>query len=395
MLLQGFFQNVHAFIKVSLGLHLPVDGGNERRKLLPLLLFNVVLERLKERVVWILRQVGFAGGERLAEVSVAEMLLGLDIRGVHRVMFGADLVVKALVGGATLRSRSIGGAPVQFQDHRQLAECAADVSLLPRFHRRAVNLGLLLAQLVVFVLSAINLRNELQRSAFFRPELQHVLQSFTRVRIGVIIHVLARQPVPVLDLLLAAAVFYLALQRQCLSVVGLHLKYVLKLLQCQRILGLFEAGFGCFHQLCNRLAPYGSVERLSQGADRTVNMSFRFQFAENLPGKLVVSRFERFGGALQTRTRTRRIKELDLLVAQRFVEDLTELACACVTVPGLLRHTLVHHAPNGLAYRRIDLRSRRWDLFADGFDNLVCPGPLERLPAGERLVAHHTQRKYV
>jgi len=258
-----------------------------------------------------------------------------------------------------------------------------------------VNLHFFLAQLVVFVLFAIHLSDKLQRPAFLGPKLQHILQGFAGVRVGMIVHVLARQAIPILDLLFAPPVFDLALQRQRLRIVGLHLQYVLQLLQRQRVFRLFEAGLGCFHKLRNRFAPHGSVELMTQRTDRGVDVAFRLQFAKNFSGKLVVTGFQRLGGALHPRSGTSGVEEFDGLVPQRFVKHFTKLPRAGETVPRMLGHALVHHAANGLAYRRVDLRSRRWNLFADSFDNLVCPGALERLPAGERFVAHHTQRKNV
>jgi len=104
ILLQGFFQNVHFLVEIGLSFHLPVDGSNERRKLLPLLFFNVILERLKKRVIGILSEVTLAGSQRLVEVAIPQIFLRLDICGVHRIMFGTDFVVKTLVGATTLWS---------------------------------------------------------------------------------------------------------------------------------------------------------------------------------------------------------------------------------------------------------------------------------------------------
>src|SRR6266536_3975403 len=50
MLLQGLTKNTDAFIKVRLRFNLTIDLRNQRRQILPLLLFDVIAESLKNRI---------------------------------------------------------------------------------------------------------------------------------------------------------------------------------------------------------------------------------------------------------------------------------------------------------------------------------------------------------
>ena len=66
-------------------------------KFLPLLFLDVVLESLKDGIARILCKIGLATFASLAEVVLSEEPARLGIRGVHRVVFGTDLVVKRLI----------------------------------------------------------------------------------------------------------------------------------------------------------------------------------------------------------------------------------------------------------------------------------------------------------
>ena len=101
-----------------------------------------------------------------------------------------------------------------------------------------------LTKLLVVLLLAIHFRQQLQGARFLGPKLQHILQGFARMRIGMIVDVLPRQAIPVFNLLFAAPVLDLALHRERDGVVGLDLQRLLQFLQCQRILLFFETGPG-------------------------------------------------------------------------------------------------------------------------------------------------------
>ena len=130
-----------------------------------------------------------------------------------------------------------------------------------------MDLFFFLTKLLVFLFLAIDLRQQLQGARFLGPQLQHILQRLARVRIGMIVDVLPRQPVPVFDLLLAAPVLDLALQRQSGGVVGLDLQRFLQFLQGQRIFLFFKTGAGRIQQLGERLAADGIVELAAKRAE--------------------------------------------------------------------------------------------------------------------------------
>src|SRR5271155_3892770 len=98
----------------------------------------------------------------------------------------------------------------------------------------------LLAKFLVFLLLAVDFRQQLQRTHFFGPELENILQSFTSVGVGMIVDVLAREAIPVVDLALAAPVFNAALQGQRGGVVGLDLQRLLQLLESERVFLFFK-----------------------------------------------------------------------------------------------------------------------------------------------------------
>ena len=114
---------------------LPVDGGDQSRHLLPLLLFNVIAQRLEDRVVRILGQVRLAcRAPALAKLSVRQLLARLGVGGVHGVVLGAHFVVETLVARAAFAIDRIRRLAVQLQHHAQLGQRAADVALLPGVH---------------------------------------------------------------------------------------------------------------------------------------------------------------------------------------------------------------------------------------------------------------------
>src|SRR5580704_5343507 len=207
MQVERLLQNVDALIQIGLGFDLTVYGSHKGRQLLPLLFFSVILERLKNRVGGILGQISVTGCERLAEIMFRQLFARLGVRRVHGIVLRAHLVVKALIRSAAFGAGNIGSAAVQFQNYGELAERTADVALLPGIHGGAMNLRLLLAQLVVLLFLAIDFRNQLQRAGFLRSKLQNILQGFASVRIGVIVGVLACQAIPVFNLFFTAPAF--------------------------------------------------------------------------------------------------------------------------------------------------------------------------------------------
>jgi len=92
-------------------------------------------------------------------------------------VLGADFVIEALVIGAALAIDGVRGAPVQFQHYAQLGERIAYVAFVPRFHGGAMNLLFLLTEFLIFLLLAVDLRQQLQRTCLLGPELKNILQS--------------------------------------------------------------------------------------------------------------------------------------------------------------------------------------------------------------------------
>ena len=70
-----------------------------------------------------------------------------------------------------------------------------------------------LAELLVFLLLAVDLGEQLERAGLFGPELENILQSLAGMRVGVIVDVLPGEAIPVVDLAFAAPVFDSAFQR--------------------------------------------------------------------------------------------------------------------------------------------------------------------------------------
>src|SRR5580700_5751655 len=118
-------------------------------------------------------------------------------------------------------------------------------------------------------------------------------------------------------------------------------------------------------------------------------MTFRLQLSQDLSGKLVIPSLHRLGCSLQAGTR--RIEELDGFVAQGFVERIAKFARAGEAMPGLLRHSFMHHASDRLTHRRVDVGSRRRNLPANGLNDLVGSGALERMPSSKGLVGDNAQ----
>src|SRR5690242_21725730 len=99
---------------------------------------------------------------------------------------------------------------------------------------------------------------------------------------------------------------------------------------------------------------------MTQRSNIWVDVTFGLQLRQNLGGKLKISVLKCLAGTLQTRPRTRGVKKLDGLVAQRLVKSIGKFLRAGKTVPGLLRHAFVHDAADELAYRGAQFRCRGW-----------------------------------
>src|ERR1019366_5670705 len=159
-----------------------------------------------------------------------------------------------------------------------------------------------------------NFREQLQGASFFGTKLQHILQGFAGMRVGVIVDVLPRQAVPVFNLLFAAPVLDLALQGQRGGVVGLDLQRLLQFLKSQRIFVFLKSRPGRIQQLRQSLAADGVVELAAERLNVRVHVAFGFDLAENLASELKVAIGERLSDTLQTRASALRIEELDGLV---------------------------------------------------------------------------------
>ena len=206
--------------------------------------------------------------------------------------------------------------PVEFEHHAQLGESAADVALLPGIHGGFVDLLFVLAELLVFLLLAIDFREQLQGAGLFGPQLQHILQGFAGMWIGVIVDVLLGQAVPVFNLLLAATVFDLALQASAVALSGSI---------CSASCNFCSASGSSSSSKRARAASSNWASVLRRTAlsswrrsepNLRVHMAFGFDLAENLAGKLKIAVGQRFGGALQSRASALGVEEFDRLVAQ-------------------------------------------------------------------------------
>src|SRR5208337_923028 len=183
-------------------------------------------------------------------------------------------------------------------------------------------------EFLVFLLLTIDLGQQLQRARFLRPKLENVLQRFASMPVCMIVDMLPGQAIPVVDLAVAAAVFNSALQSQCGCVIRFDLQRLLQFLQGERIFFFFEARTCGVEQLRKSLAPHSAIESPAQRADGFIHVAFCFEFTKDFSGELKVAFFQGLGGALQTRTSTLGIEKLNRLVAQRFVEGVTEVASA-------------------------------------------------------------------
>ena len=253
----------------------------------------------------------------------------------------------------------------------------------------------ILAEFLVLLLLAINFRQQLQGASFFGTKLQHILQGFAGMRVGVIVDVLPRQAVPVFNLLFAAPVLDLALQGQRGGVVGLDLQRLLQFLKSQRIFVFLKSRPGRIQQLRQSLAADSVVELAAERLNVRVHVAFGFDLAEDFAGKLEIAVSERFGGTLQSRASTLRIEELDGFVPQSFAECVAQFARARETMPALLRHAFVDDPADRRRNRGIHFRSRGRDLIQDGFDHLVRASALERVSTRQGFVANDAQREDV
>ena len=98
-------------VEIGLTLHLPVDGSDKSRELLPFLFLKVKLQGLEKCVIRILRHPGIAELQSAGEIAVGPKLAHFRIGIVKSIVFGANLVVKILIAGP-LRTGRIGSPPV-------------------------------------------------------------------------------------------------------------------------------------------------------------------------------------------------------------------------------------------------------------------------------------------
>ena len=117
------------------------------------------------------------------------MLAHFRVGIVKGVVFRANLIVKSLIAGS-LRTGRIGSPPVQFQYQCQLGQGVADFSLLPGVHGSMMQLLFFLAQAVIFLFLAVHLPQQLHGARFRRFQLEHILQAFPGMKVGVIVDVL-------------------------------------------------------------------------------------------------------------------------------------------------------------------------------------------------------------
>src|SRR5579872_68723 len=117
MQVERFAKDADTFVEVGLVFYPAIHGGDESGEILALMFLNVVLECLKNGVVGVFGQVGFASSPGFGKVVLREMLARLGVSGVHRIVLGADLVVEALVVRAALAIDRVGSFAVEFQDY--------------------------------------------------------------------------------------------------------------------------------------------------------------------------------------------------------------------------------------------------------------------------------------
>ena len=151
-----------------------------------------------------------------------------------------------------------------------------------------------------------------------------------------------RQAVPVFNLLLAAPVLDLALQRQRSGIVRLDLQRFLQLLQRKRIFLFFKAGAGCVQQLgqasCGgrHCRAGGEASRISASMWPSASISPRISPANcrSPSASALVARCKR--GRVRSASKNS-MGSLRSALTQR-VAELTRIG---ETVPGLLGHAFV------------------------------------------------------
>ncbi len=154
---QGLAKQVDLRLEIRFGLEPTVDVSDEGRELLALLIFDVELERLKERVPGIPREEVSTYLERASKRPVGEVSPCVGVPGVDRVVLGADLVVEALIGAGGIRGRGVGGPPIEVEHELHLAQCLADLAVLPRVHCGLIQIGFLTPQPDVLLLVGLDL----------------------------------------------------------------------------------------------------------------------------------------------------------------------------------------------------------------------------------------------
>ena len=286
------------------------------------------------------------------EIALGSVPAHFRVGIVERVMFGTNLIVEILVAGS-FRTGGIGSLPVQFQHQGQLGEGIADFSLLPGIHGSIVQLPFFLAQPVVFLFLAVHFAQQLHGARFRGPQLQHILQTFAGVKVGVIVDVLLCETVPVLDLPFTAPALDLALQAHGRCVARLQLQNFLNLLQGQRILIFLEAGLCAAQQLRHRFLPNRPVQLPPQRCKRSIDVALCFQSRQQLAGVLMIAFLQSLRRAFEPGTQLGRVKKFNRLISQRFIETLAEVAGVREAMPRLLCHSLMNYATDRLIHLRI------------------------------------------
>ena len=136
----------------------------------------------------------------------------------------------------------------------------ADFAVLPGIERSLVNLRFLAPNPHIFLLFGLDVLEKPRGARVLRTQQERVLERFAGVAVRMVVHVLARQLHPFLDLPIVPPSLDFAAQPERGDVAGIELEHFLQLLERERILGLFKARACAVEELGDRLLPYDLID---------------------------------------------------------------------------------------------------------------------------------------
>ena len=270
--LERIFQYAHPPVQVRFRVHPPVGLRDHLRQPLPLPLFHVELERLKQRVVGIFRQILPAHRHGSFKIVGRQIALGFLVGILERVVLRVDLVVEILIRAAApgVRFRQI---PIHRHQHFELAQRLRHLAFFPSLHGRLVETRLVFTHPRDFALAPPHFGQQTQRFGLVGLHLHHVVQRFARLPEGLIIQVLPCQRDPFRNLFLAPLPFHLRFQRECVGILRIQFQRLLNLAQRQRIFGGFKKAPRALQHLANARLPHRLVHLSAQQRDFLIQVA--------------------------------------------------------------------------------------------------------------------------